>query len=220
MKKMTVAFFTLIFLKGVSFALGKEDLIDKVQRKYREINDYKAKFLQTVEYVALDKSQTNRGIVYFKKTGKMRWEYSSPQSQIIVMNPQRIWFYMVDEKQVMVESTEKAFSSRIPMSLLSGASDLKKYFHVKSSEKFKEKSHGVLFQLIPKEPIKEIGEIYISVDEETFFITDTFIVDKFQNITHIFLTDISVNMNLPDELFNFEVPPGVQVVQPSEILKK
>ncbi len=205
---------------SVSATADAGRLVKNVEKVYRTIRDYRARFTQTVEYTALGKSQTDTGVVFFKKPGRMRWEYDPPKSQVIVINSKKVWFYMPTDRQVLVEDARRAFSSKTPVSLLSGASRLRKYFDIKKTNRFQDKAHGITLQLIPKEPIKQVKEIYIAVDENSYIITDTFVVDHFDNVTHIVLSDIKINIGLPDELFTFTPPQGVEIIRPSEVLNR
>ena len=53
-----------------------EDVAAALQRKYDTIRDFSANFVHTHEGGVLKRKREERGTLYVKKPGKMRWDYN------------------------------------------------------------------------------------------------------------------------------------------------
>src|SRR5712671_2530632 len=60
------------------------ELAAALQRKYDGIKDFSADFTHTYEGGVLRKQITERGHLIVKKPGKMRWDYTSPETKQFV----------------------------------------------------------------------------------------------------------------------------------------
>jgi outer membrane lipoprotein carrier protein len=75
---------------------------------------------------------------------------------------------------------------------------------------------GHRLELLPKQPQPDVAKLILTVDQKSFQIIHTAVYDPYGNITDVYLQDIDTNFGLPQELFNFEIPEGVDVIQQSE----
>jgi len=53
--------------------------VESVQQRYDRVRDFSADFVQTYSGGVLRTSTSERGKVFIKKPGKMRWEYAAPE---------------------------------------------------------------------------------------------------------------------------------------------
>lgn len=182
----------------------------KVQERYEKISDLKAKFTQTVTYRSIGKSQTDEGIVKFKKPDRMKWEYLSPGKQIIVCDGKKIWFYLPEDAQVMTADIKAAFSAETPSNFLSGMGKLTEEFNVQLKREDK-----ALFclNLLPRKPIENLKELVICVDRKDYLVRESHLIDNMGNETVVRFRDIEVNTGLKDSEFEFKVPEGVEVIE-------
>src|SRR3954465_14624740 len=61
------------------------------QRKYDGIKDFSADFTHTYEGGVLRKQLTERGHMLVKKPGKMRWDYTSPETKQFVSDGMKMY---------------------------------------------------------------------------------------------------------------------------------
>jgi len=211
-------FHCLIFLLAVSFfpslaggqSISLERILDKVQTQYDIHKDFKAQFVQESLIKSLGRKQKAEGQVYFKKPGKMRWVYTDPFQQEIISDGQTLWTYRPADKQVIVAKMAQAFQSQTPTTFLAGLGNLKRDFQARFGQ---EPSPGkdYFLEMTPWETHGSLEKLFLQVDEKTFSILRARIQDVMGNVTEIRFADIHFDNRLPDDLFTFSPPQGVEV---------
>ncbi len=192
-----------------------EAVVDKIQNKYEEITDFHAKFTQEAAVKALDKVQKSEGEVWFKKPGKMRWNYYTPEKDEIVSDGRTLWFYDVAEKQVIESPLAQVSDTQNTTSLLSGLGNIKEVFNASFADAAELSSNGnYMIELKPKSEEEQYNKAIVAFDQNTMVIKSIYLYDPFGNLTTISLTDIKIDNGVQDSLFSFTVPSGVEVVRP------
>jgi outer membrane lipoprotein carrier protein len=199
---------------GVPWVWGQDltTIIDRVQEEYDRTQDIYAAFTQISLVKSVRREQQSQGIVYFKKPGKMRWEYTAPDQRLLVSDGKTMWFYVYDDSQVIIQNAEEAYGSKTPITFLSGMGKLQNDFYMKLLPDSDQATMYKL-ELLPKEPQPELAKLILSVDPATYRIVHTAVYDPYGNITDVFLHDIQTNTAPPDKLFTFEIPDGVDVIR-------
>lgn len=194
-------------------------IIQSVQRQYEMTNDIQAAFIQQSLIKSVNQTKESRGSVYFKKPGKMRWEYTEPEQQLLVCDGRTMWFYVPDDQQVVVQNAEEAYGSKTPITFLSGMGKLQNDFYIKllpSDARTDQLVSGHRLELLPKQPQTDVAKLILTVDPNSFQIIHTAVYDPYGNITDVYLQDLEINQTLPDELFLFDIPDGVDVIQQNQ----
>jgi len=196
-----------------------ETIVDNVQQHYEQTNDIQANFTQLSLIKSLGQTKESGGLVFFQKPGKMRWEYTEPSQQLLVSDGKTLWLYVPDDEQVIVQEAEEAYGSKTPITFLSGMGKLQNDFYMKLLPPQTDQDvlvDGHRLELLPKQPQPDVAKLILTVDKENFQIIHTAVYDPYGNITDVYLQDIEVNFGLPEELFTFEIPDGVDVIQQKE----
>src|SRR5947207_14555797 len=79
--------------------LDVQTVVAKVQKRYDEAADFKARFTQTLTSPALKRTTNSSGQVTFKKPGRMRWDYEKPDKSSYITDGGVLWLYEPDDKQ-------------------------------------------------------------------------------------------------------------------------
>ncbi len=190
--------------------LPLDEIVDKVQKQYETHEDFKANFIQESLVKSLGKKQMAEGVVYFKKPGKMRWNYQKPTKQEIISDGKNLWNYRPEDKQVVVSPMTQAFQSKAPSTFLAGIGNLKKDFQARWGKEPSPKENYSL-ELTPQEAQGSLEKLFLLVDRESFKILQARIQDVMGNVTQISFSKIQFDNRLPDSLFTFTPPPGVEV---------
>lgn len=211
--KIGIALVFLLFsFSAVGWGQGPalEEVLGKIQDQYETHADFKANFVQESLIKSLNRKQQAEGIVYFKKPGKMNWTYHKPTKQQIISDGKNLWNYRPEDKQVVLARMTQAFQSKTPSTFLAGIGNLKKDFQARF---LKEPAPGTPYslELTPLETQGGLEKLFLVVEPETFNILQARIQDAMGNITQMNFTKIRFNNNLPDSLFTFTPPPGVEV---------
>ena len=64
------------------------------------------------------------GIAYFRKPGRMRWEYESPEKNLFLVDGKSAWFYVPADHTVTRVPAKQSSDWRTPLALLAGEAKL------------------------------------------------------------------------------------------------
>jgi outer membrane lipoprotein carrier protein len=94
-------------------------LTARMEAKYRSARTLQATFLERYsENGRLLRSES--GIAYFRRPGKMRWEYEAPEKDLFLVDGKTAWFYVPADHTVTRAPARKSTDFRTPMALLAG----------------------------------------------------------------------------------------------------
>ena len=65
-------------------------------------------------------SRVESGTVYFKRPGRMRWEYDSPEKKLFLADGKTVWFYVPYDHTVTKAPAKESSDWRTPLALLTG----------------------------------------------------------------------------------------------------
>lgn len=219
MIKKLLAVFLLFFILSVEIHADEnlDSVLDGIQKKYEKIDSFSALFTQESEVKALDKVQKAQGEVWFKKPGKMRWNYNTPNMDQIVSDGKTLWFYDEEEDQVIETPLNQVSETQSSTTLLSGLGNLKELFDASFSTSEDIQPNGsYLVDLVPKGD-EEYNKVTISVDKKDMMVNTIYLYDAFGNLTVMKLEDVKTNGKVSDELFDFKAPSGAEVVKPPSL---
>lgn len=215
-----VLFPVTVLLAGMlSFILAKEagclsldEIIAKTQRTYEKTTDLKADFTQRSTIKSTSRTECEEGIFYFKNPRMMVWDYTKPKTKKLVINLQTAWFYLPEDSAVYIQDAEGIFKSRIGIRFLSGLGKLREDFHVTFAvPDYTDREGNYLLKLIPREPDFGMEKLLVAIDKETFYINSLSFADTYGNTTQLYFRNIKINNKLPDKMFSFSPPVGVDV---------
>ncbi len=91
----------------------------KLEARYRDAHTLQATFLETYsENGRVDRREA--GVAYFKRPGKMRWEYDSPEKDLFLVDGKTAWFYVPTDHTVTRAPAKLSTDWRTPFALLAG----------------------------------------------------------------------------------------------------
>lgn len=177
---------------------------------------YLEKFLANTKTLEADFRQTLRandgvvlqqteGVFYLDRPGKFRWNYKTPYQQIIVSDGDRIWIYDVELEQVTMQQ-QNAAQPASPMALLGDGFELKQSFNVYPLDE-----HNGIYRLRLESKTRESDFVEIVVGLDDSGLRFMQLHDQFEQVTDIVFSNISSNVKLAKELFEFIPPEGVDV---------
>jgi outer membrane lipoprotein carrier protein len=190
------------------------DLVGKIESHYEAIADFEAGFTQRYQRRLLRRTVEEKGRVSVKKPGRMRWEYRSPEEKVFVTDGTRTYFYIPAENQVMVSHQPQGamgMEEGSPFELLAGRGRLSDSFTAAFSDESATEG-GIILRLAPKKPREEFELVELEVAPRDGRILRVVLIDTASNRTEFLFDDVRENVGLPESLFRFAIPSGVEVV--------
>lgn len=198
--------------------LDAEEIAERIQKYYKETKDFQAEFTQVYTDVAAGEKKTNWGKVYFKKPGKMRWDYYESEElgerkKTLVSDGELFWVYELEFKQVFKQCLE---DSQLPTSLkfLMGEGNLVEDFDIEFSDASTASAPELILE--PKKPTPKYKKVHFRVDPERYRVAKTTVFDPYGNTNEINFGEPRLNQNLPDSGFAFEPPEGARLLNPEK----
>lgn len=193
--------------------LSLEQLTAKTQEIYEKTTDLKARFVQEVTIRSMKKTEREEGTVHFKNPRMMMWDYQKPKAKKLVINARKAWLYVPEDRMVYVQNAEEVYRSRMAVRFLSGLGKLSEDFHIRfTGDKTLDEQGNYLLTLTAKEAEGGVERLFLTIDGKNFHISQFSFTDAYGNTTRLRLSDIRINTGVPDSLFSFKPPAGVEIV--------
>ncbi len=199
----------LLFPQGATSKTTGDAYLKCIAARYADVACFRAKFIQVSKAPGMVKQERASGIVYLRKDGKFRWDYDQPDIVLIISDGKTLWIYQPEDKQVMVDRAFRKKMKRFPYSFLKGMGRLEEDFHAQVT---KQSGESVTLKLLPRKPIKQIKTMELTFNTRTLLIHQITWTSPQEVRTIISFSDIDVTSKIPDSVFQFEPPPGVDVV--------
>lgn len=198
--------------------MSADEVAKRIQKYYDKTDDFKASFKQVYEDKAAGEKKVNWGKIYFKKPGKMRWDYYKSDSRddrkkTLVSDGDLFWVYELKFKQVF----KKCLSdSKLPTTLkfLMGKGDLVEDFDVSFTDDSKKKAPEL--ELVPKKETPKYKKVRFRVNPDNFRIKRTTVFGPYGNTNRIIFKKAQLNVGLKDKGFEFEPPEDARLLNPKK----
>ena len=156
-----------------------------------------------------------------------RFNYTKPNQQIIC-NGKSVWFYLPDNKQVMVSDVSKQFAggNGIAMNYLTGMGHVSRDFAITLAGEGRDKKGNYVLDLTPRKPNQVMARLRLTIAASAvdqfresgkplaqFPIVLSVVDDPFGNRTVIDFSRIKVNQGMSSDRFGFKIPKGVEVIK-------
>jgi outer membrane lipoprotein carrier protein len=166
------------------------------------------------------------GIAYFRRPGKMRWEYESPEKNLFLVDGKSAWFYVPADHTVTRVPAKQSTDWRTPLALLAGEVKLSRIcarVDLASAEKPEKDGDVVLScrlkgsakagQTAGKDAIDSSGDmLFLEIAQDTSQLVRAVVRGSGGVDIEFKFKDWQFDPPLPDSFFRFDVPPGVAIV--------
>jgi outer membrane lipoprotein carrier protein len=209
-----------------------QDVVSALEKGYSSLQDVQAGFVQKTVIAGVNREQKGSGELLLKKPASsaamFRFNYLKPKQQI-VSNGKQVWFYIPENRQVMVSSVTDMFKggNSIALNYLTGLGHVSRDFNTSFALEPQDKNGNYQLELRPKNPSPVLVKLQLTVSADAVeaFLRDGSVQDIFPvlasvihdaggNQTRIEYSRVRVNKGLADSRFNFKIPEGVEVIKP------
>jgi outer membrane lipoprotein carrier protein len=189
------------------------ELAAALQKKYDGIKDFSADFSHTYEGGVLRKQITERGHLLVKKPGKMRWDYSTPETKQFVSDGVKMYSYIPQDKQVIVATVPPDEEAPTPTLFLAGKGNVTRDFTPSLVDAPAGMPAGSrALKLVPKSRQRDYDWLVLVLEPGTLSIRGLLTVDEQGGKSSFSFTNLKENVGLADKEFAFKIPRGVDVV--------
>ena len=94
-----------------------------LEEHYRHAQTLRAVFLERYSSGPRD-ARVESGTVYFRRPGRMRWEYEAPEKKLFLADGKTVWFYVPADRTVTKAPIKESSDWRTPLALLTGRANL------------------------------------------------------------------------------------------------
>jgi len=118
---MRPAFAAFFFcaLSAAAAPQAAQNYVHHLEATYKNARTLQANFLQIYSEGGRV-TRTESGVAFFRRPGKMRWEYASPEKNLFVVDGKFAWFFVPADHTVSRVAARDSADWRTPLALLAG----------------------------------------------------------------------------------------------------
>jgi outer membrane lipoprotein carrier protein len=195
---------------AVDAAPTLDTALTRLQQRYDCSRSLQADFDETLSSPG-GMTRTRKGTVYFRKVGRMRWDFAAPTEGTVVSDGTTVYDYEKDLNQVVELPVNKALKSSATAFLL-GLGNIRRDFKVSMPPA--SSSDGLVHLILM--PKGGGDRMELGLDPKSYDIVNFQLTNQVGGVTELKFTDIRINIALDNALFVFTVPDGADVVRPQK----
>lgn len=195
-----------------SAALTPAEIAARLQAAYEATTSMSADFKQVATVAMSNRKRTGNGRVVVLKPGRIRWDYVSPDHQVLVSDGKKIFMYFAGAEQMIIQPVSEYLNSDITYSFFVGTGNILRDFEVQPADLTPGQGSSVV-KLVPKNAHPQVDYLYVWVDNSTYLMNRLEIVDQFGSVTDISFTNIVLNQPVAKDTFTFSPPEGTEIIE-------
>jgi outer membrane lipoprotein carrier protein len=170
------------------------------------------------------------GTVYFSRPGRMRWEYTSPETKLFLVDGKNVWFYVPADHTASRAKLKESSDWRTPLALLVGKANLSQLCanlqlvepggKYAQSAGFQPAGGDDVLHCVPRGESEKKGDaeqvVYLETNPQAQLVR-VVIHQPGNAVTEFRFGDWKENVPIPEDKFHFQPPPGVAIVDQSAL---
>ena len=204
---VAIAFFAPLAFSAEALDIPK--ILQGIEDRYNHTQTLQLSFAET--YRLQGRARVEKGELFLRKPGKMRWQYTAPAGKLFVSDGKFIYSYTAQENRAEKMKMKEADDLRAPLAFLLGklhfADDFREF-------RGQAEEGGVYITAIPKSDKLPYSEIsFLAAPDHSIRRLEVKGQDN-SLLTFVFDNE-KKDPPLQDSLFHFEVPPGAEFIDSS-----
>jgi outer membrane lipoprotein carrier protein len=187
-------------------------VLAKLQSWLDDTRRLEGAFIQSLVSGALGSGLEESGRFYLERPGKMRWDYTEPETKVALIAGDRTWLYVPEDRQLVLGRLEG--EGELLPRLMTGAERLERLFEYELvDEPTKPAGSGARrIRLTPREDGDAVEAVTLTLRAPDYAIESAEVLDGAGNRTVYLFHDLVRNRDLPAGIFELEAEPGIDVV--------
>ncbi|NOZ52870.1 MAG: outer membrane lipoprotein chaperone LolA [Gammaproteobacteria bacterium] len=182
---------------------------ERLNSFFEQVTSMRADFSQTIVSKTHSDAEQSKGTLIMQRPGRFRWDYVEPYEQQIIADGKKLWIYDIEMEQVIVKPLDLVLGNT-PAALLSGNVAVTDKFIVKKVPTKIDNNALFWLELLPKDKEAGFQQLLLAFSGNELKIME--LTDAFERVTRISFSNIQRNPDIDDFIFQFKVPPGVDVI--------
>jgi outer membrane lipoprotein carrier protein len=216
-------FLILLSLLSPAPEVNSKDLVHRLEARYRSAKTLQATFLQ--RYIEDGREvRSESGIAYFRRPGRMRWEYEVPEKNVFLVDGKTAWFYVPADHTVTRVPAKQSTDLRTPLALLAGEMKVSRVCAGVEASTEAPKNHGdIVLSCKPREAdhssdrqrdssAQPQNAILFEIAPDTGELMRLLVPDPGGITIEFRFANWRIDPPMPDSIFRFAPPPGVAIV--------
>ncbi|MFZ7126634.1 MAG: LolA family protein [Desulfobacterales bacterium] len=215
-KVLSFILIAVIWISGGTLAASAaaegdvDAVLDRVEERYSG-KAFTAGFVQVSTVKAMDITDEAEGTLYVEYPGKMRWAYDYPERLFFITNGDTVWIWKPEDNQVSVGKATDILGDSKGATFLSDIGLIRKRFTVSLEPSDTEDAYPL--KLEPKQENVDISAVYLTVSKTDYNVSEVMTTNAYEDETRIFFKDFSFQPDFPEDLFQFDIPEGADVLE-------
>ena len=182
----------------------------RAESAYDAVRTLQAEFVQDLSVPLLESTQRSRGTIFHRKPDRFLMRFSDPQGDVVVADGEQVWLYYPSNDPGQVVRTSSGQAGRL---------DLQREFLSNPTERFNATLEGSevvagrparVLRLVPRQQ-SPYRQVRLWIDDQDALARRFEITESNDAVRTVELRNLRVNATLPDDLFVFTPPAGVQI---------
>jgi outer membrane lipoprotein carrier protein len=198
----------LATLAATGFAAdpATDRLLKQVENRYNKVATLQVRFAET--YGGRGRpARTEAGVLYLRKPGRMRWDYTSPAGKLFVSDGKSVFLYLPSSNSVKKMKLKDTEDMRAPLAFLLGKLNFEKEFR---NTQARPADGATVITTEPKSDNLPYSRVEFTV-APTFEIRKLRVTNLDQTTLEFAFEAEKLNPPLANSLFQFQAPAGTEV---------
>lgn len=200
------AVMVLLFSTCPALAGNGGDALEELRQQLAPMENLSARFRQTLSSEDGHLIQETGGRLVVARPGKVYWESEEPYEQYVISDAETLWLYDPDLEQVTVRPFERDISRTPAILFIGEVKDLERRYRVAVDRD----GEGTRFELIPRDDDSLYEKLTITFQDDRPVAMALW--DSLGQVTEVVLDEVNINAAIDDAIFEFQPPPGVDVL--------
>jgi len=197
-----------------------DEVLSEVEKADKKFKTIKADIVFTRSIPLLDSTEKYNGEMRYKKPKRLFLKFFPPRNEINIMDGEHLWVYHPEQKQAEKYKLKNNYAHQnlhfFDWGYGQSVAAAKKNFKITLSDtKETEGKRFYILDLQPKGNDSQYSNVRLWIEEDFWLPGKVELYESGGEVVNIIeMKNIVLNKRIPDKLFEFDVPWGVEVIEP------
>jgi outer membrane lipoprotein carrier protein len=190
--------------------VGVVELLKAVEVRYNRAETMQVSFEQSLGGQGRI-TRTERGELSVRRPGRMRWDYSSPEGKLMLVDGKHVYYYNPATRKAAKSAANESDDLRVPLAFLMGRLDFQRDF-----KQFRSRREGDITHIVatPKSEKAPYTEVDFSVAPGSRILRVR-VTGQDRSVMDVRFEGERLNPRLAPGVFQFSLPEGAELVESS-----